>query len=794
MTKLFYLLLFVFSDPLFSQEITQNIRGTIKDKESQATLPGVIVSLLNNNQNTTTDENGTFTLEKVLVGRHTLKFSFIGYHEVIMPNIIVNSGKETILNIEMVETINNTEEVVITGAKNSEVNNDMASVSAKNFSAEEANRYAGSRGDPARMASNLAGVNGGDDSRNDIVIRGNSPAGVLWRVEGINIANPNHFSVPGTTGGPVCLFNSKTFGSSDFMTGAFPAEYGNSISGLFDIKFRNGNNQKHEFTGQVGVLGVEALAEGPLSKKTGATYIAAYRYSTLKLLAEVIPIGTSAVPGYQDLMFKINLPTKKAGNFSFFGVGGMSDVFVKLSDKSYKEIELYGDNNRDQLLKSAMGMLGFSHSKTIKERTFIKTTLAVNNNHTLVADDLFYRNMITDKVDTIFAKTRYTYNDMRYSLNSNVTHKFSAKTSLKFGIVGDYISWNFVDSNYIESAHVWDKRVNYKGGTFLIQPFAQLKFKPSDKLTFNIGLHAQHLTMNGSTSFEPRLGMRWNFSGTNFLNIGCGLHSQMQSSFIYFHQIKNASGGYEVANKNLDFTKSRQVVLGYEHSFKNASRIVIETYYQNLYNVPIDTFKSSYSALNQGSFFNLPYAGKLINKGTGSNYGIEFTFEKYFSKSYFFLFTTSLYKSSYKGSDGVLRSTDYDGRYILNALAGKEFKIGKGGNKVFSLAGKVTYQGGKRYSPADINASAAAGTLVEVDSLRNSLQFRDYFRFDLKLGYKVSTKKVTHEIAIDLVNLFGTKNLLALTYAPEPNKPNENPIKPQYQLGFLPLLYYKVDF
>lgn len=778
----------------FAQDITQNIRGTIKEKESQSLLPGVIVSVVNGTQYTTTDENGNFTLTKIPVGRYTLRCHFIGYHEVVMPNVSVNSGKETILNIEMVEAVNKVEEVVVTGSKNSEANNDMASVSVKNFSAEEANRYAGSRGDPARMASNLAGVNGGDDSRNDIIIRGNSPAGVLWRVEGINVANPNHFSVPGTTGGPVCVFNSKTFGNSDFMTGAFPAEYGNSISGLFDIRFKNGNNQRHEFTGQAGVLGVEALAEGPLSKKTGATYIAAYRYSTLKLLAGVIPIGTSAVPGYQDLMFKFNFPTKKAGNFSLFGVGGMSDVFVKLSDKSYDQVELYADNNRDQLLKSAMGMLGFSHAKTIRDKTFIKTSLAVNNNHTLVADDLFYRNIITDKVDTIFPKTRYTYNDMRYSINSNVTHKFNAKTSFKAGVVGDYIRWDFVDSNYIESIGVWDRRVNYNGSTLLLQPFAQVKYKPSDKLTFNVGLHAQYLTMNGSSSVEPRVGFRWNFSGTDFLNFGYGLHSQMQSSFIYFHQIKNAAGNYEIANKNLGFTKSQQAVLSYEHSFKNASRIVVETYYQSLYDVPVDTFKSSYSALNQGSFFNLPYAGKLVNKGTGSNYGIEFTLEKYFSKSYFFLFTTSLYRSTYKGSDGVQRSTDYDGRYIVNALAGKEFKIGPSGRKIFTLATKVTWQGGKRYSPADIAASSAAGTLVVIDSLRNTRQFRDYFRWDIKLGYKISYKKITHEIAFDLVNVLGTKNLLGLTYAPQPNKPNDDPIKPQYQLGFLPLLYYKVDF
>ena len=798
MKKIFFVaIIFLNSFLVVSQTITQKIRGTIVDKETHSEIAGAVISVtdLSPEVAVTTDGKGDFRLEGIPIGRHTLKVKYLGYHDLILPGIMVNSGKETILTIEMEEAINKMEEVTVTSEKKGDANNEMSSVSSRNFSMDEANRYAGSRGDPARMASNLAGANSTDDSRNDIVIRGNSPAGVLWRVEGVNIPNPNHYATPGTTGGPVSILNNKIFGNSDFMTGAFPAEYGNANAGVFDIKLRNGNNEQHEVTAQIGVLGMEAAAEGPLSKKSGATYIFTYRYSTLKLFEGLhIPIGTSAVPNYQDASFKFNFPTKKAGVFSLFGIGGTSDVFVKLSDKSYKDIELYGDNNRDQYLKSTMGIVGFSHYKSINEKTLIKTTIAAYGQAITAHDDIFYRNLVSYQVDTIFPKLRSKIRSGKYSLNSVLTHKFNAKATIKAGIVAECLLFNFHDSNYVESLHLWDVRENYNGNTFLLQPFAQFKYKPSEPVTINVGLHAQYLTLNGSAALEPRVGVRWNVAKTQSLSFGYGMHSQMQPDYIYFHQVLDNNGQYQLPDKDLGFTKAQHFVLAYENRFKNNSRVIIEAYYQTLYNVPVDTFRSSYSQLNQGTAFDPAYPGKLVNNGTGLNYGAEFTLEKYFDRSFFFLFTASLYQSTYKGSDGITRNTDYNGNYITNLLLGKEFKIGSTGRKLFIVSGKVTYSGGRRYSPADITASAASGSLEVVDSLRNTLRFPDYFRCDLKIGYKVSTKRFTHEIAFDLVNIFNTKNVLAITYAPDPNNPSSSPIKEEYQLGFLPLIYYRLDF
>ena len=209
-------------------QITQNVRGSIVDKDSKTPLPGanIVISTLDPVKGTATDPNGHFKIEKIPVGRHSIKISYVGYEPIIMQNIELSSGKELILNLELQESVM-MEEVVIEaeGEKEKSINK-MATVSARTFSIEETQRYAGSLNDVARMAQNFAGVQGADDSRNDIVIRGNSPTGVLFRLDGVDIPNPNHFALMGTTGGPVSLLNNNVLDNSDFMTGAFPAEYG----------------------------------------------------------------------------------------------------------------------------------------------------------------------------------------------------------------------------------------------------------------------------------------------------------------------------------------------------------------------------------------------------------------------------------------------------------------------------------------------------------------------------------------------------------------------------------------
>ena len=793
---LFFLPLFLLSFSAFPQQITQNIRGRLLDKETKTPLIGATIMLLSDTTlGTTTDEGGYFKISNVALGRHKLLVQYLGYQELILSDIIVNTAKETILNVEMEQSAQKLDEVSVTGRSNLKHGtvNEMTSISARSFSVSETERFAGSRGDPARMASNFAGVQGSNDSRNDIVIRGNSPMGLLWRLNDIDIPNPNHFGVAGTSGGPVSIINNKVLGTSDFFTGAFPAEYGNSIAGVFDLKMRKGNDQKHEFTGQFGFLGTELSAEGPLSKKSKASYLVNYRYSTLALFSAIkLPLGTSAVPQYQDLSFNFNFPTKKFGDISFFGIGGSSKVDIVLSDKEPND-EIYGQKDRDQYFRTSMGVVGVNHSYSINKNTFSKLTLSTSIQNQRSYHERFWQN--TDfKIDSAKPQLRYNFKEHKISLAYSLIKKLNYRHTIKTGFYIDHYQYIFQDSVFQEDKYKFETRLNTNSQAFLFRPYIQWKFTVSPKLVINTGLHSQYFTLNNAFALEPRLGLKYKVRPNQSINFGYGLHSQLQPSYIYFHQIPQNNGTYVQHNKDLGFIRSHHFALGYDNSLSNTVRIKIETYYQSLFNVPVTNYPSSFSLVNQGSSFSRFFPDSLTNNGTGTNYGVEFTLEKFFSKHYFFMFTSSLYDSKYKGSDGVERNTDFNGNFACNMLVGSEYNIGKKKRTTLISGLKITWAGGRRYGPVDIEASKKIQEVIFADATRNSLQFRNYFRTDLKIGFRRNNKRVTHEVALDLVNIFGTKNLLGLTYSPDPKNPSATPLREEYQLGFLPLFYYRIDF
>jgi hypothetical protein len=805
-----FILLFcgIITFQIFAQTPTQTVRGKVFDSETNFPLNAVKISIDANDGKTyralsTTD--GNWEITKVPVGKHELSVNYSFYDSKSM-TIEVSSGRELILQIPLQEKISEQNEVRVLTKKHGEVINEMALLSAQQFSVEETNRYPGSRMDPARMASNFAGVNGADDSRNDIVVRGNSPLGVIYRVEGIDIPNPNHFAIAGSSGGPVSIINNKMLGNSDFFMSAFPAEYGNSTSGVFDLKLRNGNNKQHEFTGQFGFLGTEFLAEGPLSKNGKSSFLVMGRYSTLSMFQSLgIQIGTSAIPIYGDGAFKFNWQLKNGGQLSFFGLGGASDISIMISDKKEYSQEFYGEGDRDQYFGTSMYTTGLNYKKTLNEKTYISSTLAFSQeeqhtNHDYMKGRQVDTSLNVITYDSLYAMMAYKYTIRKLSSYTAVNHKINKQHLLKAGIILDVMNMNFLDSclSDLDDQNTWKVRWDYQGTAALIQPFVQWKWRINDNMDFSAGLHAQYFTLSNSVSpLEPRIGWKYRMKGNQSIFAGGGLHSQTQPYYTYAYKVLPGEATNGASNMNLDFTKSVHSGIGYEKSFNKGFNIKTEAYYQHLYNVPVSITPSSFSMINVGSGFSRLFQDSLQNTGTGYNYGLELTVQKYFDKTFFFLFTGSIFDSKYKGSDNVVRNTSYNGNYVVNLLAGKEFNINA--KNTIGIGFKVTRAGGKRYGLVDVAASNAAKEILFLDSAFNDYKFQDYFRLDLKISWRKNTEKVTHEIGLDLVNLLNTKNLLSLTYNPailpqDLANPNYQPYSQNTQLGFLPIFYYKIDF
>jgi len=763
-----------------AQTVTQTIKGHITDQQSRVAIPGASIAITDGyNTGTVSDADGYYTITGVPIGRVTVKISYMGYQDQVIPDVAVQSGKETILDVELLEQVHTINEVVVKANREKITDKQMATVSANIFNADDTRRYAGSRNDVARMASNFAGVVSNSDSRNDIIIRGNAPTGLLWRIEGVDVPNPNHFGQSGATGGPISMINNNVLDKSAFYTSAFPAQFGNANAGVFDIQLRDGNHDKREYTAQLGLSGLELGAEGYFSKSSNASYLIDYRYSVPGLLQKVgIVTGTgNAIPYYQDLSFKISIPTQKTGKFTLFGVGGLSNISFKgdIADTA----NFYNDSYKNLDFKSNSGVAGISNTYFINNTLSNKITLAVTGQQIRTMQD-----SLNDARDA-FPDYREHTDEWKYTITDNINKKFSSKDRLQAGVTFNDIHFSFADSTSANGAMI-PLHKDY-GSTQLLQAYAAMQHRFTDKVALNTGLYGQYLTLNHTYAIEPRIGAKIQASRTGFVNLGTGMHSQMQDLSLYFLKTKAPGKDYIETNRALDFTRSAQFVAGWEQTLFGEWHYKIEAYYQYIYHAPVETIASTFSALNLGSDYGSVREDSLVNKGSGRNYGLELTIEKNFSKGYYLTATASLFNSLYTGSDKVERNTAYNNNYVLNVLAGKEWNIGK--INTICVDGKVTAAGGKRYIPIDLQASKSESGTVYDYSQAFAHKYADYFRGDIKITYRMNRKKTMQEFYIDLQNVTNSKNILRQGFD---NK--YNVVRTQYQLGFTPSINYRIQF
>lgn len=764
----------------FSQTATptQIIRGKVFDQITNSPMIGATVRILGTDPvlGSTTDVQGEFKITQVPVGNHTVKVSYMGYEELVLPQVLVNSGKETVLQIGLLEQISEIQEFVVLGTEKDRTINEMISVSGRTFSVEETRKFAAAVNDPGRMVTSYSGVTGTDDGNNSISIRGNSPNGLLWRMEGIDIPNPNHFVNPGSSGGGVSILSSQLLTNSDFITGAFPAEYGNALSGVFDLNLRKGNNEKREYTIQASLLGTDVAAEGPFSDQYKGSYLINYRYSTLAILSNLgVPLG-DFVTNFQDLSFNFHLPTGEKSSISVFGFGGLSN---QKSDAQADSLTWESDFERySSTFVSNTGALGLKHTWMINPAHFLQTTLLGSGNEigsTLFRLDEHYQNQ--ERNFEYFGNSKLT-------LSSVLNTKISSRASLRSGFYINQLYYNLREKGFVGEELPLVDLINSKGNTQSIQAFSQLNLRTASGFHFNVGLHYLQLLLNHSFSVEPRLGITYQLDEKQRLNFGYGLHSQLQPLGTYFAK-KEVAGEIIHPNLDLELSKSHHWVLGYDRSLNPFLRMKIETYFQHLFQIPVKPGShETYSILNQEwSFMTDP----LVNRGLGKNYGLEFTLEQFTHNHLYFLLSGSLFNSRYKTEENKWRNTRFNGNHNLTFTGGKEFPWRK--NRVFGINLKSIYSGGLRATPIDLASSVEKGEGVYFESLAFEDQNPAYFRVDLRFSYKQNRSKSTRILSLDIQNATNRQNIFGTYY-----EPMSQEVKTAYQTPLIPILSYRVEF
>ena len=772
--------LFFFWIPLlFSQIPTQVIRGKVLDAETKTGLSGANIVLMYSDplKGATSNSSGSFTIEHVRVGRHTLTVSYIGYKPAIIPEILVTSGKECVVTIELQSLIVVSGEVEIMATVNKDKpGNPMAMVSARSFNVEESRRYAGALDDPMRMVSNFAGViaNAGVNS-NEIMVRGNSPKGLLWRVDGVDIPNPNHFAFVGNSGGGFTIISSQVVSNSDFYTAAFPAQFGNALSGVFDLRFRNGNNDRHEYSIQLGLQGLDVAAEGPFSKKQTSSYLFNYRYSILSFLKYIDPWMKNKIPTFQDLSFKLNFPTPRSGTFSLTGIGGLSTITTHpIMDST----QWHTINDRsEEILKNRMGAIALIHQISLNKKTLLRSSVSATYDFIENDENLLTTSYVKQPNDSL------KYQNSRMTASVSINHKFGTRYALRSGVMYNYLSYNLDIKSRNPFAGIFQEVNKGKGNSNLVQAFIESRIDITNDLYISSGLYFQYLSLNNHYTVEPRFALHWQFSRDQAINIGYGLHSQLEDIGVYLVENQTSPGISKHPNRNLNFDRSHHFVLGYDCSIRSDMQLKIECYYQYLYDIPVIP-GSYFSMINSTGEYS---KDSLINSGKGRNAGIDVTFEKFLTKQLYALVTLSLFDSKYTGGDGIRRNSRFNSNYVFNLLVGKEWTIRKKNILGFNLKGSFT--GGEYYVPIDLDKSIAQH--MEVLDARNAYVPRlpSFFYLDLTLTYRLNYKKVSGILTLQIKNLLNHQPDIGYSY-----DDHNRTIEPQKSFGILPLISYKIEF
>ena len=750
--RTFQFIVLLISYTSFSQ--VQNIRGRLLDKHTQQPISFADIYLSPANLIAQSDSIGNFSFFKLPLNSYQLRIRALGYQELSLPKIELIAGKESYVAIELEENPIFLQEASVQAEKPKDLaKNEFALVSTRQFSLLEAQRYAGGFQDPARMALNFAGVtNAGSDQNNEIIIRGNSPKGLLWRMEGIEIPNPNHFGDgQGSTSGIISMINSTSLANSDFMSGAFPAEYGNASSGVFDLSLRRGNNLQREWMATLSVVGLDVASEGPIGQN-GGSYRLGFRYSTLEILLKsgLVNINSGNFkPAYRDLNYLIELPTKKSGSFTLWGIAGANNTEdLKTTTNDYTN--------------SYLAVGGISHKLPLK-RGHWKTVLAYTTESTEIIHEDFN------------VKTReQTYQYPSWRLNTYYLHRFNSTTQLKIGINGSQLAYHLNENR---------NKINYlneDAETYYWQQFVQLNKKWTAQLSMTAGIHHYQFELNKAEGWEPRFALSWNTNSGGRFSLGMGLHSRLEPISVYFYK-KYIGKIAEMPNQSIKPAVSLHQVISYDQRLGEKTRLKIEAYLQNISQAPVDSNRnSSFSLLNYSS--GIP-TQVLENVGKGENKGIELTLERFLSNDVYYLITASIFDTKYQAKKNVWYNTQFNNNYAANLLVGKDFR------QKISVNLRFLVRGGNRYTPINVAESIKRNTTVLTSSQMMEAQYPTFQRLDFSVAYKLNRKQHTWTFRADFQNILNTNNIIEERY-----DGNAKALSYRYALPLIPILSTRVDF
>jgi hypothetical protein len=774
-----------FTHFLVAQTPTQTVRGRVVGFENNEPLMGASVSLTGTKWAALTDTLGVFKIGNVPVGRYNLGVSCVGYKPYEIQDVWVQSGKELVLDINLNQSAQNLEAFTVSTSR-------FGMQTALSISkSEDYLKYPANFNDPARMITYLPGAATDNDQGNNISVRGNTPNAMQWYLEGAEIVNPNHLSNAGTpsdrtttNGGGVLMLGANMMESANFYKGAMSADKGGALTSIMDLRLRKGNDSKRQTSVSLGLIGTEVGTEGYFKGDRGqatdgrqrASYLVHYRYSTIGLLSKMgVPLGDEVIT-YQDLTYNLNFPTQKAGNFNVFGMHGFSDNIFK--NKIRKEWETEKDS-QDISFKNLVNVVGLKHMIGVGKNAVWNTVVAysgLKNSREAMGYDSLKNIMATENFENnhakLFLKTKV---DWHWKIGT--WHIGTAIKNEDISYIQNQKNGGFSRENKISGQEYW------------VQPFVEWESQITESLQYRLGLRASILSKHKQFTYstyndrvesrylEPSLGLQYNGKNNSVLSLNFSIQSQTLSPTVY----RREKNSFSRTTYDTAFILSRSGNANLNFRFNVAPKISadISAFYQDLSG---PTMTGGFTAWD--NLESIYFLTRYNSTAAGHNMGFEIDINSNLSNGYHWRLNTSIYDSKIGE-----RNSRYNGRYIINALAGKEWTVGKNQNKFWGINAHILMRGGFRETPIDETASKKANQTVYDYSKPFSLQLKDYFRTDVSMYFKRNRLKWSSTLQLDIQNVTNQQNE-AWHYFDRFQKK----VVTKYQLGMIPNLSYKVEF
>lgn len=755
--KIFRWFLLFVSINAFAQN-TQVVKLSFVNQQTKLPIAGLNVQITKYALSSTTDHQGEVRFEQVPLGRFEVEASSVEYGKHIFKELLLEHSRQFVLSLELQPIAQELQAIEV----NSGSSRNTAMMSVESITNEQIMRFPATFFDPARLAMTFAGVANINDQANNVSVRGNSPDFVQWRLEGVEIVNPNHLNNAGTfadkpaaAGGGTNILSAQMLGKMDFLSGAFPSSgYANALSGVFDMNLRNGNNEKYQHVIQAGLLGLDLSSEGPISKKSGSSYLFNYRYSFTGLLTQAgVNFGGEAII-FQDIAFTLNFPTKKLGTFTFFGMGGTSanefkpdeDSSTWETSKDLSSVDFYG----------RMGLIGMKHSAKVFKNWNLRTVVVNSAQESL-------RNQYSGNQNIDYDYSARNYTSFNVSATGNVGKLFG----LNAGVSGSH---QYYKNNFINSSLRF-----YALDNTLVQPYVKVSNRYRSRLNYTLGFISPYYSLSGSQYMEPRLSANYQLSAKHQIKAAYGLHSQGLTTRAVFEQMEFKPH------------RAHHFTLGYQFNVDEKQSFYTEVFYQNLFNlVRIDSvYLSTLNGTELGNFTDAVYT--VGQKNQGRNYGIELNYKRYLDKGFFALANATFYKSQFKAFDNKFYNTRFAGNYIYNLTLGKEWENRSG--RILGLNGRVNWVGGFRdYSIQYLDVDQRRYVYYDVLSPL-VVKYDDYFRVDLRAYIKRTKKRGSETISLDIQNATGRKNAGQNYYDVFLQQ-----VAQRKQLGLIPMINYRWEF